>query len=293
MIKTEKLSPLMTMKWEFEGDYFPISRIVLHRLLATDLDAMIHYGYRFEKFETLDSGRIRVHFANGQSTEGDFLVGADGVHSAVRKQVFGDSVDPVKFGMDGVGGKIFLEDFEEPLKGVEFLEGGVCMVVGGNGRAMFLAPQIYDEKSKEEINKLFAGVEGVTHEAQLRPNVAGEEIMSVGTKDQKTLVDDARDYVFWAYLTTKSHEDFSGGVKGSVASGKSQKDLVDDVLKQMQKHHWNSDLIDMVMKTDINTVGFWPLRLSPEIKNFSQRKPSNLTFIGDSIHASTSHSFLD
>jgi hypothetical protein len=293
MMKTEKLKPLITMKWVFEKDYFPVSRIVLHRLLTTGLDDIIHYDHRFEKFEVLEAGRVRVHFSNGQLANGDFLVAADGVNSAVRKHIFGDTLEPYKFGMDGVGGKIFLEDFRDPLKGVEFIDTGICMAMSTNGRAMFLAPQIYTANAKEGIMELFKGVEGVTHESQLAPNIAGEAIMTAHPTDQKTLVDDARDYVFWAYLTIHSDQDFGGNVKGNLTSDKSQKDLVDDVLKQMQRHDWSSDLIDLVMKTDINTVGFWPLKVSPEITNLSERKPHNVTFVGDSIHASNYHGRCD
>ena len=287
-MKTEQLYPLMGFKFKSQGDFFAVSRIVFHRLLSKGIEDLIHYGYRFEKLETLDSGRVRVHFANGQSTEGDFVVGADGVKSAVRTHVLGNSFEPYTFGVDGIVGKVFLEDFEKPLAGVEFIRKGICMVTGTNGRAMFLAPQIYSQTSKIEINKLFAGVDGVTHEAQLRPNAAGGDLLLQGTGSKIALVDDARDYVFWAYLTAHPDEDVPTKSKEGLSTGTSQTELVDVVLKQMQTSSWASPLIDLVMKTDVNTVGYWPLRISPPVKDLSSLKPFNLTFVGDSIHASIS-----
>jgi 2-polyprenyl-6-methoxyphenol hydroxylase-like FAD-dependent oxidoreductase len=45
-----------------------------------------------------------VHFADGSSAEGDFLIGADGVHSAVRAHVIPDGPKPFDTGLIGFGG---------------------------------------------------------------------------------------------------------------------------------------------------------------------------------------------
>ena len=277
------------MKFKSEGDYFGVSRIVLHRILNRGLEDIIHYGYRFEHFDTLESGRARVHFANGQMAEGDLVIAADGVNSAVRKQVLGESFEPSKIGVDAVVGKIFIEDFDNPFEGLEFMGKGVSVITGVNGRAMFFVPQIYSDTAKREINNLFCG-SGTTHEAQLRLNATGDDILLLGNGNPKALVDDARDFVLWAYLTAHSEEDIPAGSKEGIAT--SQRDLTDAVLKHMQRNNWASSLIDLVMKTDINTVGTWPLRTSPPIADLSQRKPYNLSFLGDSIHASISSLFL-
>jgi 2-polyprenyl-6-methoxyphenol hydroxylase-like FAD-dependent oxidoreductase len=47
---------------------------------------------------------IVAHFADGSSAEGDFLIGADGVHSAVRAYVLPDGPKPFDTGLIGFGG---------------------------------------------------------------------------------------------------------------------------------------------------------------------------------------------
>ena len=66
-IATEQLSTLLAVKFRSKQDHFSVSRIVLHRLLTTGIEDLIHYGHRYERMETLDSGKIRVYFANGSS----------------------------------------------------------------------------------------------------------------------------------------------------------------------------------------------------------------------------------
>ena len=47
---------------------------------------------------------VVAHFADGSSAEGDFLIGADGVHSAVRSHVIPDGPKPFDTGLIGFGG---------------------------------------------------------------------------------------------------------------------------------------------------------------------------------------------
>ena len=47
---------------------------------------------------------VVAHFADGSSAEGDFLIGADGVHSAVRAHVIPDGPRPFDTGLIGFGG---------------------------------------------------------------------------------------------------------------------------------------------------------------------------------------------
>jgi 2-polyprenyl-6-methoxyphenol hydroxylase-like FAD-dependent oxidoreductase len=47
---------------------------------------------------------VVAHFTDGSSAEGDFLIGADGVHSAVRAHVIPDGPKPFDTGLIGFGG---------------------------------------------------------------------------------------------------------------------------------------------------------------------------------------------
>ncbi len=77
---------------KFGAPYCQIHRADLHNGLidavrATDRDC-IHLDHTFT--ELSESGdEITAHFADGKSVRGDLLIGCDGIHSAVRAQLFG------------------------------------------------------------------------------------------------------------------------------------------------------------------------------------------------------------
>ncbi|CAM4507000.1 FAD-dependent monooxygenase [Nocardia ninae] len=53
-------------------------------------DIPIHLGAAAIGYQTdPDSGRVRVEFAEHQTADGDALIGADGIHSAIRRQLVG------------------------------------------------------------------------------------------------------------------------------------------------------------------------------------------------------------
>jgi len=218
--------------------------------------------------------------------EGDLVVAADGIKSAVRKQFLPDTLSPYTFGVYGIVGKVFLDN-DAVLKDLEYLKRGVCMVSGTNGRSMFIAPQIYSDTAKFEIGKLFLGVDGVTHESQLAPNASGDDLLLLGGGDKKELVDDARDYIFYGFLTSHS-EDLPISSTRGFSIGTSQQDLLDATVSELRRSRWAPEMIDLIEKTDVNAVGYWPLHVSPAVADISQYKPYNLTFLGDSIHASMS-----
>ena len=81
---------------------------------ATLSEALINRAWcenvtlRFEKrlvaIEDRADRPIVAHFADGSSAEGDFVIGADGVHSAVRTHVITDGPKPFDTGLIGFGG---------------------------------------------------------------------------------------------------------------------------------------------------------------------------------------------
>jgi 2-polyprenyl-6-methoxyphenol hydroxylase-like FAD-dependent oxidoreductase len=78
---------VMARRWGAE--FILVHRAELQQLLAAELDqAAIHLGARCTGLE--DTGRaVTAHFADGREVQADVLVGADGVHSAVRAALFG------------------------------------------------------------------------------------------------------------------------------------------------------------------------------------------------------------
>jgi 2-polyprenyl-6-methoxyphenol hydroxylase-like FAD-dependent oxidoreductase len=62
-----------------------VDRTVMRQVLISGLEGFIEYGKSFQHYKITDSG-ITAFFADGSSYIADFLVGADGIHSKVRRQ---------------------------------------------------------------------------------------------------------------------------------------------------------------------------------------------------------------
>ena len=73
---------------------------------------------------TLHGGRVTLHLANGDAVEGDLLVGADGVHSVIRRQLHRSEPPPRPSGIVSVRG------------GVD----GAIAHLGGSDAVYYLAP---------------------------------------------------------------------------------------------------------------------------------------------------------
>lgn len=67
-------------------------------------NAELHFEKRLLSIEDRADQPIVVHFTDGTSAEGDFVIGADGVHSAVRQHVIPDGPRPFDTGLIGFGG---------------------------------------------------------------------------------------------------------------------------------------------------------------------------------------------
>lgn len=67
-----------------------IHRAKLQKILLEELDASnVQLSKKLQSLEQTSNG-ITAHFIDGSSAEGDFLIGADGIHSNVRKQFYPD-----------------------------------------------------------------------------------------------------------------------------------------------------------------------------------------------------------
>jgi 2-polyprenyl-6-methoxyphenol hydroxylase-like FAD-dependent oxidoreductase len=64
----------------------------------------VYFEKRLVKIEDRAGQPVVLHFADGTSAEGDFVIGADGVHSAARRQVTPDGPRPFGTGLIGFGG---------------------------------------------------------------------------------------------------------------------------------------------------------------------------------------------
>jgi FAD-dependent urate hydroxylase len=82
--------PVADWPQRFGAPLTGVHRRDLHAILAGALGTdRIHLGYRL--VECVDEGsQVTARFANGETATGEFLVGADGVHSVTRTLLFGD-----------------------------------------------------------------------------------------------------------------------------------------------------------------------------------------------------------
>lgn len=90
------LSPLSDMPLTKVQEKYGFSTVAIHRAklqstLYNNIPAhKIHLGKAFQSFEQKDD-QITVQFDDGTSTKSDYLIGADGIHSLIRKQIFPNS----------------------------------------------------------------------------------------------------------------------------------------------------------------------------------------------------------
>tara|TARA_Y100000589_G_C27191141_1_gene644855 strand:- start:2429 stop:3562 length:1134 start_codon:yes stop_codon:yes gene_type:complete len=89
-LKTEKGNILS--KNSPQGDYPVICmhRADLHKVLLTDIKAELHKNKCVKNINHLESGQIEIVFEDSDTFEFDAVVGADGIHSIVRKHILDD-----------------------------------------------------------------------------------------------------------------------------------------------------------------------------------------------------------
>lgn len=76
------------MEAKFGEPAVAIHRADLHEILINALHPKtLHLDMTCTRFEQ-DDEKVTVHFENGESDSADLLIGADGIHSVVRKQMF-------------------------------------------------------------------------------------------------------------------------------------------------------------------------------------------------------------
>lgn len=118
-------------RWfEFDGlPGLPASRVIsrseLHRTLhdqALARSIRIEYGKRLVSVDETD-GAVTAHFADGTSAKGDVLIGADGIHSTVRKLIDPCAPDPAYVGLLGFGGYAVDSGISGPIDTMYFVMG--------------------------------------------------------------------------------------------------------------------------------------------------------------------------
>jgi 2-polyprenyl-6-methoxyphenol hydroxylase-like FAD-dependent oxidoreductase len=99
-----------------------VDRYTFRQGLLTSLGDIVHFGRKLAGYRITDTGRVRVEFAEGGSDEGDLLVGADGVGSAVRRQLLPHATVR-DLGVRCLYGRMRLTDATDPLVPADFNRG--------------------------------------------------------------------------------------------------------------------------------------------------------------------------
>ncbi|SIT48977.1 Monooxygenase FAD-binding [Paraburkholderia piptadeniae] len=98
--------------------YFTLHRADLHQALADVVRAMkpdaIRLNHKVESFSQ-ENGKVVVQAVSGETCEGDLLIGADGVHSRVRRALFGPD-EPIFSGVMAWRGVIDAAKLPEHLR---------------------------------------------------------------------------------------------------------------------------------------------------------------------------------
>ena len=91
------LSPLSDNYQDIVKNKFGYSTIAIHRaqlqkiLLEKVPQEKIFLGKGFQSFKKLNTGKIKIIFDDNSEAETDFLIGADGINSKIRNQLFPES----------------------------------------------------------------------------------------------------------------------------------------------------------------------------------------------------------
>lgn len=119
------------MQRRFGAPAVNISRAVLNDIMLARLDRdgiPVHFGKRLTRIEDRGDQPVVAHFTDGSSAEGDLIVGADGVHSAVRRHVNPNGPTPFDTGLMGFGGFV-----PAHLADIAALRPGLTMTFGQVG----------------------------------------------------------------------------------------------------------------------------------------------------------------
>lgn len=93
-LKTNKGNILSKSTPKSDYPVICIHRANLHKILLTDINAHLHINSGVKKLINLDNGQVEILLKNGKSSVFDAVIGADGIHSIVRKHIINDG-DPI------------------------------------------------------------------------------------------------------------------------------------------------------------------------------------------------------
>jgi 2-polyprenyl-6-methoxyphenol hydroxylase-like FAD-dependent oxidoreductase len=145
---TDQLQQLMAQSFPIDSDdvITHVDRHAFRQALLTDLREDVHFGRTVTGCQVTGSGRVRVQFAQGGSDEGDVLVGADGIGSAVRRRLLPHATVR-DLGLRCVYGRMPITSATEQLIPLDFNR-GFCWVADERGCGVGFAPMRFRDPTQ-------------------------------------------------------------------------------------------------------------------------------------------------
>jgi 2-polyprenyl-6-methoxyphenol hydroxylase-like FAD-dependent oxidoreductase len=254
----ENLRQIAEMKYSDKAQDDPsrrstaVNRLTLREVLLGGLDDVVKYDKSFVRYEQLDGGAVRAHFADGTIAEGDLLVAADGTNSPVRKQ-FLPKAKVLDMGLCCIYGRMPIDNETKDWL-PSFFYRGMTAVMGlkYDKQKLLLATASY--RKREEFQKA-------------RQEVAPEIHVS-----------NVEDYFIWSLILHQSDLPMSE----EQFHRASPEDLYELARKFLSQS--NPVLRHMVDKSDHAATFPITLRSAERVRPW---KTTNITFVGDSIHTMT------
>jgi 2-polyprenyl-6-methoxyphenol hydroxylase-like FAD-dependent oxidoreductase len=229
-----------------------VSRVTLRRLLLAGLSEVVHFDKAFVRYEPTEEGKVRAYFADGTASTGDVLVGADGVHSRVRRQLL-PNASLLDLTAIGVAGKLALTE----------------------ATAAWLPQALVTHKNMilPARNFLFTSIFHRRESLQEVARRLGEHLRTVGLSEERLQEAEDGDYVMWAFVAHRRF--YPASVQG--LRGRALLDLVEQSMR-----NWHPDLRRLIASSDEETVEHFSFEASASVKPWPS---TNVTLLGDAIHA--------
>lgn len=257
---TEQLGEVLTLEIPVQDDPIEseksVSRMTLRQILMTGLEDVITFGKEFTHFERHTDGTVTAHFADGSSSTGDLLVGADGAGSRVRKQYL-PQAHQEDTGIIAIAGKLPITEESGSL----------------------VPPRVFKGISMIQAPK---GYFCILHVMEFKWDRSGKIKNGIGDTDAELIkvwpglqFDNTRDYINWGFSATA--DKFPADVMQR--RGDDLARLVKDMTPD-----WHPNLRRLFELTDPSTC--FPVNIKTSLP-LNPWPASNVTLIGDSIHTMT------
>jgi len=226
-------------------EHLAVCRSTLRRILALGLEEVVHFGAKVTGYRNNPDSTVTVRLQDGSTAEADVLVAADGINSAVRTQRL-PQVQVADLGARSIAAKIPLtEETKAMLPGQ--LYNAFSMAYDSDCTGLTLAPL-----ERTNPRSPLVGQQDPEFQQEARENYA----LSIFNSTVDTMLPDA--------------DLFSAGP---------------DALKAYALQRlvsWHPALVEIVRLWDAATVQALAVRSCVPIAAW---RPSNVTVMGDAIHA--------